>query len=63
VLSKVIEQLASRVVENQNIFLRLPSAGGGVCTLLCVFVFLWRSGQITALLSVVLLMMAAVFTS
>ena len=43
----LIERLAGRVVPNQEIALRLPSAIGFVCTLLCVYIFLSRrSGRI-----------------
>src|SRR5262249_29713654 len=58
----VIEHLASRLIANQDIALRLPSALGVVCTMLCVYVFLHRqSGRVVALLTATFLLMTALF--
>ena len=56
----IIEDLASRLIANQDIALRLPAALGLVCTLLCVYIFLERqSGRLIALLSTAFLMTTA----
>lgn len=57
----LVERLASNLIPNQEIALRLPSAIGVVCTILCVFVFLRGSGRIVALLSSALVLMTAIF--
>jgi len=57
----VIERLASRLVGNQDIALRLPSALGAACTVVCVYIFLKRrSGRAIALLGSAFLLTAAV---
>lgn len=57
----VIESLASRLVANQDIALRLPSALGIACTVLCVYIFLQRrSSRVIALLGAAFLITTAV---
>src|SRR5215471_11060086 len=56
----VIESLASRLVANQDIALRLPAALGLACSMLCVYIFLQRrTGRATALFGATLLLTTA----
>jgi 4-amino-4-deoxy-L-arabinose transferase-like glycosyltransferase len=58
----VIEHVASKLAANQLIALRLPSAAGVVCTLLCAFLYTRRrSGNVVALLSSMFLLISVVF--
>lgn len=57
----VMERLATRLVANQDIALRLPSAFGMACTVVCVYVFLQRrSGRAIALLGAAFLLTTAI---
>lgn len=58
----VIEHVASRIVQNQEIALRLPSILAFPCTLVCVFVFcLGRSGEVAGLICAAFLMVTELF--
>ena len=56
----LIENLASRLIANQDIALRLPASFGLVCTILFVYIFLRReSSRLIALLSTAFLLATA----
>ena len=60
----VVERVASRLVQNEQIAFRIPSIAGFCCAVVCVFLFVRkRSGPKIALVCTTLLLISLIFTT